>query len=122
MTEWEFLAAVAERADCAILLDVNNIYVSCYNHGWDVQTYINAIPAERIVQIHLAGHRNYGTHIIDTHDDHVIDAVWDLYAKIIAAKGAISTMVEWDENIPEFPVLLAEINKARELAPQKAAA
>lgn len=118
MPEWEFMAELAEKSDCAILLDVNNIYVSCYNHGWDAQTYLNTIPANRIAQIHLAGHHNFGTHIIDTHDDHVIDAVWDLYAHTIRTKGAVNTMIEWDDKIPEFPVLLAELDKARTLAAQ----
>ena len=87
LTEWEFLAEIARRADCLILLDVNNIYVSAYNHGFDADEYLAGIPAERVQQIHLAGHSNCGDHIIDTHDADVIDPVWDLYAKAIARLG-----------------------------------
>lgn len=111
--EWEFVARMAEEADCGLLLDVNNVYVSAFNHNYDVQKYIDAMPRGRIVQIHLAGHQNLGTHIIDTHDGHVIDEVWDLYAYTLQTKGAVSTLLEWDDHIPEFPVLVAEINKAR---------
>jgi uncharacterized protein (UPF0276 family) len=111
--EWEFLGRMAEEADCSLLLDVNNVYVSAFNHNYDARIYIDAIPADRIVQIHLAGHRNFGTHIIDTHDGHVIDEVWDLYRYTIKTKGAISTLVEWDDHIPEFDVLSAELDKAR---------
>ena len=113
LTEWDFLARMAEDADCGLLLDVNNVYVSAFNHGYDAKHYIDAIPAERIVQIHLAGHKNYGTHIIDTHDGHVMDEVWKLYDYTIKSKGKISTMIEWDDNIPEFDVLAAELDKAR---------
>ncbi|MDE3037947.1 MAG: DUF692 domain-containing protein [Pseudomonadota bacterium] len=116
MPEWEFMARLAEEADCGILLDVNNVYVSAFNHRFDAKRYIDAIPAERIVQIHLAGHDHRGTHIIDTHDNYVIDAVWELYAYTLQRKGLISTMVEWDDNIPAFDVLLAEIDKARQWA------
>jgi uncharacterized protein (UPF0276 family) len=118
MSEYEFLAQLAEKADCALLLDVNNVYVSAFNHGYDAKTYIDALPAERIVQIHLAGHQHMGTHIIDTHDNHVTEAVWELYRHTIASKGAISTMVEWDEQVPELAVLLAELDKARHAAQQ----
>ncbi|MDE3036938.1 MAG: DUF692 domain-containing protein [Pseudomonadota bacterium] len=116
MPEWEFMAWLAKDADCGILLDVNNVYVSAFNHRFDARQYIDAIPAERIVQIHLAGHDHRGTHIIDTHDNYVIDAVWDLYAYTLQRKGLVSTMVEWDDNIPAFDVLLAEIGKARRWA------
>lgn len=116
ISEWEFLARMAEEANCGILLDVNNVYVNSFNHGYDAIAYIDAIPANRVVQIHLAGHRNLSTHILDTHDDHVIDEVWKLYAHAIRTKGLVSTMVEWDENIPEFPVLLAELEKAKVIA------
>ncbi|MDE1900970.1 MAG: DUF692 domain-containing protein [Alphaproteobacteria bacterium] len=114
--EWEFLREVAKATGCGVLLDVNNVYVSSFNHGYDPKQYIDAIPADAIAQIHLAGHLNLGTHIIDTHDNHVIDAVWDLYAYTVANKGLHSTMIEWDDNIPAFNVLLAEINKARDVA------
>lgn len=112
MTEWEFLARLAEEADCGLLLDVNNIYVSSFNHAFDPNEYVDAIPADRVVQIHLAGHTNYGTHIIDTHTGHVIDEVWSLYARAIQRCGPVSTMVEWDQDIPEFEVVHAEALKA----------
>lgn len=114
--EWEFIARMAEEADCGLLLDVNNVYVSCYNHRLDPKTYLDAIPTDRVVQIHLAGHENHGTHIVDTHSDHVVDRVWDLYSYAISRIGAVSTMVEWDENIPEFSVLKAEVEKAKAFA------
>ena len=113
MPEWEFMSEMAVKADCGILLDVNNIYVSSFNHNFDAVKYIDSIPAEYIVQIHLAGHTNKGDIIIDTHSDHVIDEVWQLYKHTINSKGKITTMVEWDEQIPEFSVLENEINKAR---------
>ena len=114
--EWEFLSEMAVQSDCGLLLDVNNVYVSAFNHGYDAHAYIDAIPSDRVVQIHLAGHKNYGTHIIDTHDGHVIDAVWDLYRHTVHSKGTVSTLVEWDEHIPEFDVLAAELGKARQAA------
>lgn len=115
MPEWEFIARMAEEADCGLLLDINNVYVTCYNHRLDPKTYLDAMPMERVAQIHLAGHSNKGTHIIDTHDGHVIDEVWALYQYVIGKSGFISTMVEWDDEIPEFDVLKAEIDKARAL-------
>jgi uncharacterized protein (UPF0276 family) len=122
ITEWDFMARLAEEADCGLLLDVNNIYVSAFNHGYDAKRYIDAIPKDRIIQIHLAGHRNFGTHIIDTHDSHVIDEVWRLYAYALQTKGKVSTMIEWDDHIPEFDVLLAELDKARQVSLVKEAA
>jgi uncharacterized protein (UPF0276 family) len=113
MTEWEFLTAVAEEADCGILLDVNNIYVSSYNHGFDPHAYIDGVPHERVVQVHLAGHTNHGKYILDTHDDHVIDAVWDLYRRALRRIGPVSTLIEWDDNFPPFAELAAEAAKAR---------
>lgn len=121
LTEWDFLARLAEEADCALLLDVNNVYVSSFNHGYDAKRYIDALPADRIVQVHLAGHLNLGTHIIDTHDHHVIQEVWDLYAYMVRTKGIKTTMVEWDDHIPSFEVLQQEIAKARTLAHESAA-
>lgn len=115
MTEWEFLARMAEESDCALLLDVNNVYVSSVNHRFDPKAYIDAVPKDRVVQIHLAGHEHRGTHIIDTHDDHVIDEVWSLYDYTIKRIGFVSTMIEWDDKIPDFPVLQAEIGKAQTL-------
>src|SRR6185295_5888108 len=101
-------------ADCGLLLDVNNVYVSSVNHDFDPNEFIDAIPAERVVQYHLAGHTNHGTHIIDTHSDHVIDEVWSLYARACARIGSRATLLEWDENIPPFEVVHAEALKARE--------
>lgn len=113
MTEWEFLSAVAEEADIGILLDVNNIYVSSYNHGFDPMEYVRGVPHHRVVQIHLAGHTNMGPYILDTHNDHVIDPVWSLYKEAIRRVGPVSTLIEWDEDIPSFEVLQAEAEKAR---------
>ena len=114
MTEWDFLAALCEEADCDLLLDVNNVYVSSFNHGFDPNVYIDAIPADRVAQYHLAGHTNYGTHIIDTHTGHVIDEVWALYARAVSRTGNVSTMVEWDADIPDFETVHAEALKAAE--------
>ena len=112
-TECAFLAELAERADCAILLDVNNVYVSAFNHGFDPLAYIDTIPPDRVVQIHLAGHKHKGTHILDTHDDHVVEAVWDLYRHVFQRMGGVSTLLEWDAEIPAFEVVHAEALKAR---------
>lgn len=113
--DWEFLGRMAEEADCGILLDVNNIYVCARNHGWDAVEYIRSIPADRIVQIHLAGHEDCGTHVIDTHNAGVIDEVWELYrqAHQHVGGGGVATLLEWDADIPEFPVLMKEVAKAR---------
>jgi uncharacterized protein (UPF0276 family) len=113
MPEWEFLARMAEEADCGLLLDVNNVYVSAFNHSYDPNVYVDALPADRVVQYHLAGHTNRGTHIIDTHSDHAVHPVWELYARSCRRTGNVATLYEWDENIPAFDVLLAEANKAR---------
>jgi uncharacterized protein (UPF0276 family) len=112
MPEWEFLDRLARDADCGLLLDVNNVYVSAFNHGFDPNLYVDAIPADRVVQYHLAGHTNMGTHIIDTHSDHALPEVWDLYARSVARTGLVATLYEWDEDIPEFDVVLAEARKA----------
>ncbi len=111
--EWEFLAAVAERADCGILLDVNNIHVSSVNHGFDARRYLEGIPAARVGQIHLAGHQDCGTHLLDTHDHPVCSQVWDLYRATVRHLGPVSTLIEWDANIPPLPDLLAEAERAR---------
>lgn len=118
MSEAAFIRHMADEADCALLLDINNIYVTCYNHRLDPKEYIDQLPLDRVVQIHLAGHDNQGTHIVDTHDNHVIDDVWKLYQYTVSKIGNVSTMVEWDDNIPEFDVLLAEVNKAKAFANQ----
>ncbi len=111
--EWDFLATLAREADCGLLLDVNNVYVSSYNHGFDPDDYVDAVPADRVVQIHLAGHTNKGTHILDTHSDHVIERVWELYRRVYQRMGGIATLLEWDEDIPSFKVVHAEALKAR---------
>lgn len=113
MTEWEFLSEIAERADCGILFDVNNVFVSAYNHGFDASTYVDAMPVDRVVQIHLAGHTNKGAYLLDTHSDHVCEGVWELYDRFIRRAGAITTLVEWDEDIPEWSVLEAEAVKTK---------
>lgn len=116
MTEWEFLRAVAERADCLILLDVNNIYVSAMNHGFDPQDYLRGIPPERVRQFHLAGHSHNGGIIVDTHDHDVPDPVWRLYAQAVRRFGRVSTMIERDSDIPPLADLLAELDHARRIA------
>lgn len=116
LTEWEFIAELTRRADCLILLDVNNIYVSAFNHGFSAADFLAGIPADRVRQIHLAGHTNKGTHIIDTHDEPVIDPVWALYAEAVARFGAVPTMIERDDNIPRYEELLAELKTARRIA------
>jgi uncharacterized protein len=113
MTEWAFLSAIAEEADIGLLFDVNNVYVSSYNHGFDPEDYVDGVPHHRVVQIHLAGHTNYGNYIIDTHSAHVIDPVWDLYRRTLSRTGPVSTMIEWDDDIPPFATLVAEADKAR---------
>lgn len=113
MTEWEFLTAVAEEADVGLLLDVNNIYVSSFNHGFDPRDFVDGVPHSRVVQIHLAGHTNYGKYIIDTHSAPVIEPVWDLYRQAIERCGPVSTLIEWDDDIPPFAELCAEAEKAR---------
>ncbi|MCC7194673.1 MAG: DUF692 domain-containing protein [Gemmatimonadaceae bacterium] len=113
MPEWEFLAAVAAGADCGILLDVNNVYVSSVNHGFDAGAYVQAIPTDRVGQIHLAGHSDKGSHLLDTPDGPVVAAVWDLYRSAVARFGAVSTLIEWDDQIPEWDVLITEAKCAR---------
>jgi len=116
MSEWEFLTAVCERADCLILFDVNNIYVSSINHEFDPRAYLDGIPANRVQQIHLAGHEDHGDYIIDTHDHPVADPVWDLYAEAVRRFGPVSTMIERDDNIPPLDELVAELDRARRIA------
>ena len=113
MPEWDFLSRMAEDADCGLLLDVNNVYVSSVNHGFDPRHFIDVIPADRVVQIHLAGHRHYGSHILDTHDGPVSEPVWRLYRHAIGRTGEVSTLLEWDAHIPELDVLHAEVLRAR---------
>ncbi len=116
MTEWEFISQIAEQADCLLLLDVNNIYVSSYNHQFDAKAFIDGVPAQRIQQIHLAGHQNNGDYIIDTHDAPVIDPVWDLYEYAISRLGEVSTMIERDDKIPALEELVDELNIARNIS------
>jgi uncharacterized protein (UPF0276 family) len=114
MPEAEFIARMAEDSKCNLLLDVNNVYVSCYNHRLDAKSYIDALPLDHVIQIHLSGHSNKGSHIIDTHDSSVIDEVWNLYKYVVHKAGRTpNTMIEWDDHIPEFPQLEAELNKAK---------
>ncbi len=116
MPEWEFLTAIAEQADCLLLLDINNIYVSSFNHGFDPLDFIKGVPAKRIQQFHLAGHLNLETHIIDTHDHPIIDAVWNLYAEALKQFGPVSTLIERDDNIPPLDELFLELDQARTIA------
>ena len=116
ISEWEFLNALTERADCNLLLDINNIYVSSFNHGFNPHEFLKGIPAKRVKQFHLAGHLNLGTHIVDTHDHPIIDSVWELYAEALRLYGPVSTLIERDDHIPELPDLVAELNQARKIA------
>jgi hypothetical protein len=125
MPEEEFIARLAVEADCALLLDVNNVYVTCRNHDLDPVAYLDAIPYEHVVQVHRAGHTDNGTHCIDTHDGHVIDEVWELYRRVHERTGGRATLLEWDARIPKFPVLQQEVGKAarfRAGAPPRTAA
>jgi hypothetical protein len=117
MTEWEFLNEVVEQADCGILLDVNNIYVSSRNHSFDPFEYLRSVPAERVAQIHIAGHSNYEKYILDTHDHPVLDPVWQLYAKAIEIIGPTATLLEWDDHIPSFDEVHKEALKAKQYIP-----
>jgi len=116
ISEWEFLRAVSQQADCLILLDINNIHVSAHNHSFDPLIYLEAMPADRIQQIHLAGHLNKGDYSIDTHDHDIIDSVWELYAESVRRFGHISTMIERDDDIPPLATLLTELQKARAIS------
>jgi len=114
MTEWEFLSEVTELSDVGILLDVNNIYVSSVNHGFDPLDYVNFVPPERVAQMHIAGHSRYERFIIDTHDHPVIDPVWDLYARAIERCGPVATLLEWDARIPSFEEVWTEAKKSEQ--------
>jgi uncharacterized protein len=116
LREWEFLREIAQRADCLLLLDVNNIYVSSVNHEFDPLEYLQAIPVDRVQQIHLAGHENHGDYLIDTHDHPVPDPVWELYDAAVRRLGSVSTMIERDDNIPPLEELCSELDAARQLA------
>ena len=114
--EWEFVSAIAQQADCLILLDVNNVYVSARNHGYDPKSFIDGVPTSRVQQFHLAGHDDSGPILIDTHDAPVCEAVWDLYAYAVRRFGPVSTMIERDDRIPPLADLLQELDRARGIA------
>jgi uncharacterized protein (UPF0276 family) len=116
MPEWEFLRRVAEEADCLLLLDVNNIYVSSINHGFDARAFLRHLPAERVQQIHLAGHSDHGDYIVDTHDQPVAEPVWELYRDACLLFGEVATMIERDDNIPALAELIEELGRARAIA------
>jgi len=113
MPEWEFVSEIAEKADCGVLLDCNNIYVSSRNHDFEANAYIDAVDADRVVQMHLAGHTDKGAYLLDTHSDHVNDATWDLYRRALRRVGPTSVLIEWDDDIPSWDVLAAEAQRAR---------
>jgi uncharacterized protein (UPF0276 family) len=116
MHEWEFIGELVARTGCELLLDVNNVYVNSINHGFDPRTFIDAMPAAAVRQIHLAGHEDHGGYIVDTHDHPVCDAVWDLYAYTVRRTGAVPTMIERDDNIPPLAELVDELDAARLVA------
>lgn len=118
MAEWDFIAELARRADCELLLDVNNVYVSAFNHGFDARSFIDAMPPERVKQIHLAGHDHQGDIIIDTHDHPVCDEVWALYRYTSERLGAVPAMIERDDHIPPLAELVAELQLARSICAQ----
>jgi uncharacterized protein (UPF0276 family) len=113
MSEWVFLAQIAHQADCGILLDVNNVYVSAMNHGFDPYQYLQNVPVDRVGQMHLAGHSRYETYLLDTHDGPVIAPVWELYRFAVQRFGRVSSLIEWDDNIPDFDEVCAEAERAR---------
>jgi len=113
MTEWEFLAELVKRSGCELLLDVNNVYVSAMNHGFDAWRYVNGLPRAAVRQVHLAGHTNNGHHLVDTHDGPVCEAVWDLYEHSVARFGDVPAMIERDDHIPPLAELVAELDIAR---------
>jgi len=115
LCEWEFLARIAEEADCGILLDVNNVYVSARNHGFDPDAYLAGIPIERVGQFHLAGHSDHGDSVLDTHDAPVADAVWELYRSAVRRFGRVPALIEWDDHVPELDRLVSESRRAREI-------
>jgi uncharacterized protein (UPF0276 family) len=119
MTEWEFLNEVVEQADCGILLDVNNVYVSSVNHGFNPVEYLEAVPHHRVAQMHLAGHAVVPEGIIDTHDQPVAQTVWELFALAVERCGPTPTLLEWDARLPAFDVVHAEAKKAKRYAPSE---
>jgi uncharacterized protein (UPF0276 family) len=121
LTEWDFLANLAERADCGLLLDVNNVFVSAHNHGFDPRAFIAALPSPRVGQIHLAGHSTRGALLLDTHDHPVRDEVWELYRFALECHGQVPTLIEWDDHIPAFERVVAEAERARAIGGEVAA-
>jgi uncharacterized protein (UPF0276 family) len=121
MAEAQFVAELLGRADCELLLDVNNVHVSATNHGFDARAYIRALPARRVRQIHLAGHEDTGQGLIDTHDQAVAEAVWALYRDTLRHTGPVPTMIERDDHIPPLAELVAELDRARQIAADVAA-
>jgi uncharacterized protein len=115
MTEWEFLTTLTEMTDCYLLFDVNNVYVSSFNHGFDAMDFINGVPVDRVQQFHLAGHTNNGTHIVDTHDAAIIEDVWSLYKASVQRFGRVSTLIERDDHYPPLTDLLSECARAKQL-------
>jgi hypothetical protein len=116
MTEWEFVSELARRTGCWLLFDVNNVYVSAFNHGFSTHDFLHGVPRGQVVQFHVAGHSNEETHLIDTHDHPVCDEVWDFYRAAVAHFGPVSTMIERDDNIPPLAELVAELDHARQIA------
>ena len=116
MTEWQFIAELARRADCELLLDVNNVFVSAYNHEFEPLAFLRGLPRERVRQFHLAGHQNNGTHIVDTHDHPIVGGVWDLYREAVRLFPGVPTMIERDDNIPPYAELVAELEMAKRIA------
>ena len=116
MPEWEFLARIAEEADCGILLDINNVFVSAANHGFDSGAYLAGIPVERVAQFHLAGHEDNGAILVDTHDAPVRNGVWELYAQAVRRFPGVPTMIERDDKIPPLSELVAELDRARRIS------
>lgn len=113
MPEWEFLAGLVDATGCGLLLDVNNVVVSAFNHGFDAEAYVDGVPADSVVQVHLAGHRDHGAYRLDTHDRAVPDEVWALYARAVRRTGGVATLLEWDADIPPFAELVVELAKAK---------
>jgi|SRR4051812_45210327 uncharacterized protein (UPF0276 family) len=116
LTEWEFLAELARRADCGLLLDVNNVYVSAHNHGFSAEEFLRGLPVDRVGQMHLAGHSDAGTHLLDTHDHPVCDPVWQLYRRAVERFGPVATLIERDDHIPPLADLVAESQRAAAIA------
>jgi len=116
MSEWQFISELCARSGCRLLLDVNNIHVSSVNHGFDALAFVRGVPQDRVQQIHLAGHSDFGSHVIDTHDKPVADAVWALYREALRRFGPVATMIERDDHIPPLQELVAELDQARAIA------